>query len=241
MGSTSRLRRANSLGLIGPNGAGKTSLLRLLALLARPDAGSITFDQVPAQAIPIRERARSLAFLAQGDDVHWPIKVERLVALGRLPHRGSGGETEADRVAIDRALAAAGIADLRDRTVDTLSGGERARALIARALAVEAPILLADEPTAALDPYHQLQIMELLRSTARAGAGVAVVLHDLSLASRFCDRLVLLAEGRTLADGAPADVLTDAHLATAYGIEVLRGRRDGEDYLLPWRKLEERH
>ncbi|KGM30734.1 ATP-binding cassette domain-containing protein, partial [Inquilinus limosus] len=128
-------------------------------------------------------------------------------------------------------------AHLRLRTVGTLSAGERMRVLFARALAVEAPMLFADEPVAALDPFHQLQIMELLQARARAGAGVLVVLHDLALAGRFCDRLVLLQDGRVLADGAPDDVLTDDHLRRAYAVEVQRGQRDGVGYVLPWSRI----
>ena len=109
------------------------------------------------------------------------------------------------------------------------------RILLARALAVDAPMLLADEPIAALDPLHQLQVMELLRATARAGRGVIVVLHDLALAARFCDRLILLAQGGIQVEGVPARVLTDAHLTRAYGVEVVRGERDGIPYLLPWK------
>ena len=119
-----------------------------------------------------------------------------------------------------------------------VSGGERMRILLARSLAVDADILLADEPIAALDPLHQLQVMELLRATARKGRGVAVVLHDLALAARFCDRLILLADGGILVEGSPAQVLTDAHLARAYGVEVIRGERDGVPYLLPWKPCE---
>jgi iron complex transport system ATP-binding protein len=122
----------------------------------------------------------------------------------------------------------------RSRTMSEVSGGERLRILLARALAVEADILLADEPIAALDPLHQLQVMELLRMTARQGRGVVVVLHDLALAARFCDRLVLLAGGGVLAEGPPSMVLCDKHIATAYGVEVVRGERDGVPFVLPW-------
>ena len=124
--------------------------------------------------------------------------------------------------------------ELRDRPIGTLSGGERARALLARALAVEADMLLADEPVAALDPLHQLRAMALLRAAARKGAGVVAVLHDLTLATRFCDRLIVLAEGRVVADGPPA-ALTDAVLAEAYGVVAVRGERDGEPFVVPWR------
>jgi iron complex transport system ATP-binding protein len=164
------------------------------------------------------------------------MRVETLVALGRLPHRRPfQGHDAADRHAIERAMTAADVAYLRTRTMGQISGGERLRVLLARALAVDARVLLADEPIAALDPLHQLQVMELLRMIASEGRGVIVVLHDLALATRFCDRLILLARGGILVEGAPAHVLTDAHVAEAYGVEVVRGERDGVPFLLPWK------
>jgi iron complex transport system ATP-binding protein len=163
------------------------------------------------------------------------MRVEALVALGRLPHRRPlRGLDIADRQAIERAMLAADVASFKDRTMAEVSGGERMRILLARALAVEADLLLADEPIAALDPLHRLQVMAMLRQTARGARAVVVVIHDLSLAVRFCDRLVLLAGGRVLAQGAPDAVLTDSHVARAYGIDVIRGERDGVPFLLPW-------
>src|SRR5262249_12586169 len=162
-------------------------------------------------------------------------RVEPLVARARLPHRRPfRGHDAADRDAIERAMAAADVVEFRGRTLSEVSGGERMRILLARALAVEAAMLLADEPIAALDPLHQLQVMALLRTTAHEGRGVIVVLHDLALASRFCDRLVLLAHGGVLVEGPPRAVLTDAHVADAYGVEVARGERNGVSFLLPW-------
>ena len=222
-------------GLIGPNGAGKSTLLRVLAGLLAPEAGTVRYDGRPLREIGRGALARQVAFLAQGGEVNWPMQAREIVALGRLPHRGlAAGDAGADAAAVDRALAAAGIAHLADRTASTLSGGERMRVLLARALAVEAAILLADEPTAALDPLHQLRVMQLLRDAARGGTGVVVVLHDLALAARFCDRLVLMRDGRIVEDGVPSDVLTDAHIRTAYGVTVLRGEHEGVPYLLPW-------
>lgn len=208
------------IGLIGPNGVGKTTLVRALADLI-PFYGDITFDGEALKDMAPRTRARKLAYLAQGAESHWPLAVERLVALGRLPHlepfRAPGADDEA---AIDRAMKLADVEAFRTRDVLTLSGGERARVLLARALAVEAPLLLADEPVAALDPYHQIGVMNGLVSYARAGRMVIAVLHDLSLAARYCDELVLLNDGKVHAHGTPAEVLTPQALREVYRVEA---------------------
>jgi iron complex transport system ATP-binding protein len=227
------------VGLVGPNGSGKTTLLRILANLREAEAGEVRYSGRTATEIGRRALARQIAYLVQGGSVHWPMRVESVVALGRLPHRRAfHGIDASDREAIEAAMMAADVASLRDRTMAQLSGGERMRVLLARALAVDAATLLADEPIAALDPLHQLHAMELLRATARKGRGVMVVLHDLALATRFCDRLILLAGGGILDEGPPAHVLTDANLVRAYGVEVVRGERDGVPFLLPWKPSE---
>lgn len=230
-------RPGEMVGLIGPNGAGKSTLLSVLATLRAPDAGSVTFDGLTAGAIGARPLSRRLAYLAQSGRIDWPLSVERVVALGRLPHAGRTTGHD-DEQAIRRAMEAADIAHFAGRPVDTLSGGERTRVLLARALAVEAELLLADEPIAALDPFHQLHVMQLLARTARSGTGVVVVLHDLTLASRFCDRLVLLHEGRMLADGAPAEVLSEARIAEAYRVSAVIGDHAGARYVVPWRHVD---
>jgi iron complex transport system ATP-binding protein len=222
------------VGLIGPNGSGKTTLLRVLAKLRQPDAGAVKLDNQTLDEIGERQLAKQIAYLAQGGDVHWPMRVDAVVALGRLPHRQPfRGHDGADRTAIEQALISADVERLRHRTMAHLSGGERMRALLARALAVQAHLLLADEPVAALDPLHQLKVMELLQSTARKGTGVIVVLHDLSLAARFCDRLILIARGGIVAQGEPSDVLTREHLARAYDVDVICGESAGIPYFLP--------
>lgn len=225
------------VGLIGPNGSGKTTLLRALANLRPSQAGEVRYDGLTAAQLGACELARRIAYLAQGGVVHWAMRVESVVALGRLPHRRPfRGPSVADHAAVENALAMTDVAPLRRRTMGQVSGGERMRILLARALAVESETLLADEPTAALDPLHQIEAMELLRRIARQGRSVVVVLHDLSLAARFCDRLILLAHGGVLAQGSVGEVLTDGHLADAYQIEAVRGECDGEPFVLPWKR-----
>jgi iron complex transport system ATP-binding protein len=232
------LRPGELVGLIGANGAGKTTLLRILADLLPPAAGTVLYDGTTARTLGRRALAQRLAFLAQGGNVQWQMRADAVVALGRLPHRRPFADlTEADRAAISNAFAATDASAFRQRSLDSLSGGERMRVLLARALAVEAEMVLADEPLVGLDPRHQLEAMALFKRIAASGTGVVVVLHDLALAGRFCDRLVLLDQGRILADGPPAAVLDDDNLARAFGITVARGSRGGEDFVLPWQAL----
>ncbi len=219
-------RRREVLGLIGPNGAGKSSLLRVLAGLRRPDAGSVVLDGEPLAMMSSRRRATQIAFMPQNGGEPPPMAVHDLVSLGRLPFGGDA----ADQDAIIRAMEETGTISLRERPASALSGGELARVLLARALAVEAPYLLADEPIAALDPAHALSVMALFRSLARKGTSVTVVLHDLTLAARFCDRVALLQEGRLAGCGRPEDVMTDAAMRDVYKVDVRR--LDGA--VVPW-------
>ncbi|HTG38763.1 ABC transporter ATP-binding protein [Sphingomonas sp.] len=220
---STRLDAGALVGVLGPNGAGKSTLVRALLGLI-PHEGSVMLDGAPLSSLSRAAIARQVAYLPQGQTLHWPISVERLVALGRLPHLAPlSRPDDADRAAIERAMARADIAHLAHRTATELSGGERARALLARALAVEAPALIADEPLASLDPAHQIHGMELLRAEADGGGLVAAVLHDLTLAARFCDRVLVMADGALVADGDPRDVLTPELLAEVYGITAYRG------------------
>jgi iron complex transport system ATP-binding protein len=222
------------VGVIGPNGAGKSTLARAMLGLSPAAGGVVRIDGRPVAALPAAERARTLAYLPQGQILEWPLDVERLVALGRLPRLGPMSRIgAADRAAIERAMARADVLALRDRTATTLSGGERARALLARALAVEAAVLVADEPLAALDPGHQLQVMTLLQTLARDGMTVVAVLHDLAMAQRFCDRLLLLDAGRVVADGTAEQVLTEARLAEVYGVRCWAGMVAGRRMVVP--------
>jgi iron complex transport system ATP-binding protein len=203
--------------IIGPNGAGKSSLLACLAGLQRVAAGQVTLDDAPVLELNPHQRARRIGFLPQVAEVNWDIDVETLVALGRLPHQS---EPATDAAAIAAAMAATDCAGLAGRVVSSLSGGERARVLLARVLAGQPDYLLADEPLANLDPGHQLDTIACLRAAADAGTGVAIVLHDLAFAAQIADQLVLLHNGEVAANGTATQVLTRANVANVYGIDV---------------------
>jgi iron complex transport system ATP-binding protein len=227
------------IGVIGPNGAGKSTLLRAMVGLLQPESGAVTIDGVPLEQVGRRDLARRIAYLPQGQTVHWPISVERLVSLGRLPHLAPMSRIgAADEAAIAEAMERADVAQFRGRVATELSGGERARVMLARALAVGAAGLIVDEPLAALDPGHQIDVMELLRREAEAGLLVIVVLHDLTIAARYCDRLVLLDQGKMVEDGAPMAVLTPERLRSVYGITA-RIEQDADGALVvPRRRVE---
>ncbi|MDF0542007.1 ABC transporter ATP-binding protein [Sphingobium sp. H39-3-25] len=209
-------------GIVGPNGAGKSTLMRAMLGLLPLAGGEIAIDGTAVSRLSRRQIARQTAYLPQGQTLHWPLSVERLVSLGRLPHMAPMQRlAPADHGAIEDAMARADVLGLRDRIATELSGGERARVMLARALAVGAPALLVDEPLAALDLGHQIEVMTLLRREAEAGALVVAVLHDLGMAARHCDRLLLIDGGRLVADGAPMEVLTVDRLRSVYGVEAL--------------------
>lgn len=220
--------------LLGPNGAGKSSLLACLAGLHAPEAGRATLGGAEVRAMAAPARARRIGFLPQAADVHWNIDVATLVGLGRLPWRGRWGETAADRAAVAAALAATGMTAFARRGVEHLSGGERARALLARVLAGQPEWLLADEPLASLDPAHQLEVGAQLRAVAAGGSGVVLVVHDLNLAARLADDVVLLRDGRVIATGMADDVLTAALVGETYGLGVETGvTATGQRYIVP--------
>jgi len=230
------------VGLIGPNGAGKSSLLRLLAGLQLADSGQVLLrdaeqEQLLDQYSPAA-RARLLAYLAQQETPAWPLQLEHLVGLGRAPwHTPMSGKSAQDRAAIARALELTELTHLRQRNVTTLSGGELQRALLARVFAGEPQIILADEPIAALDPYHQLHMMELLAEHAQKGGAVMAALHDLSLAARFCSRLILLHKGEIIADGEPVAVLTNENLEQVYGISAYVDCREEGVVIIPRKRV----
>jgi iron complex transport system ATP-binding protein len=217
---TFALAAGELVALCGPNGAGKSTLLRLLLGLQRPRAGHVALGGTPVGELSRREIARRATLLPQDSPSDLPLTVREVVALGRLPHLGRfQPEREEDARAVARALEATDTEALAARPVAELSGGERHRVHLARALAQGAEVLLLDEPVAGLDLVHQLQTMERLRATANEGRGVLVALHELSLAAR-CDRVLLLAGGGLRADAAPAEVLTPAILADVFGVRA---------------------
>lgn len=196
------------VGLIGPNGAGKTTLMRAALGLIPATGRSDLSDLSPAR------RARRAAWLPQARDIAWPISVEALVRLGRR----ADPDRRADATAVAEAMAALDVTHLAQRRATELSGGELARALIARLLAQRTPLILADEPVAGLDPAHQFAVMALFAGLARQGRTVIASIHDLTLAARYCQRLVLMDGGRIVADGSPAEVLTPTRLTAAFGV-----------------------
>jgi iron complex transport system ATP-binding protein len=207
--------------IIGPNGAGKSSLLKVLAGLLMPSSGTLTFNGAPQSKVTASERALEITFLPQHRAIHWPMSVRAIVGLGRLPHQATGRTTAArDESAIDAAMDAMDVTAFADRAVLALSGGEQARVLMARALAQEPKLLLADEPTSGLDLSHQFALGAVLRTRAAAGTACLVALHDLSLAARVADRIVIMAAGQIVADGTPATVLTPARILSVYGVHM---------------------
>jgi len=228
------LQRGRVTAVIGANGAGKTSLLRALAGLVAPAAGKVLIDDTPLAILSLAERARRIGYLPQNGQPAWAMTVRELVELGRLPHRSRfAALSPADHAAVDQALANADIAHLAARTVDTLSGGERARAKFARVLAGETDWIFADEPLASLDPPHQRDVLRLLRDAADKGKGVVVVLHQLSAAARVADDVLVLRDGKCLAFGPREEVLTPATLEAAFGMEMDVIAHEGRKLIVP--------
>ncbi|SHK91300.1 iron complex transport system ATP-binding protein [Bradyrhizobium lablabi] len=226
------------VALVGPNGAGKTTLLRALAGLV-PAAGAIHVGGEALASLRLSQRALRFAYLPQGHLVHWPLPARDIVALGRYPHGATDPArlTPDDAEAVMRAMRATDVVELRDRRVTELSGGERSRVALARVFAVEAPVILADEPTSSLDPRHQIDVMKTLRAAADRGTLVIVVTHDLGLAARFADTILVLSDGRLVSQGAPAQALCEQVMAEVFRISAFRAEYQREAVIVPWAEI----
>jgi iron complex transport system ATP-binding protein len=211
------LRPGELLGVIGPNGAGKSSLLRALAGLVPPQHGEVRLLDDPLHTLSATARAQRLAYLEQQPNACWPLPVRDIVGLGLLNH---GLDTTSITALVENALQTSGCAELAERQFDTLSAGERMQVHLARLFAADTPVILADEPTAALDLWHQHHLMETLRTQCERGKGMVVVLHDLALAARYCSRLLLFSQGKLEQDGAPDKVLTPVLLERCYRVRA---------------------
>lgn len=206
------------IGLIGPNGTGKSTLLKAILGLV-PSSGTI--ELFGNQNLSPRERAQKVCYMPQDREIAWPLSVRRLVSLGRTPFLSSTcGLSESDETLVNEAMRQVDIEHLAQRNVLELSGGERARVLIARALAQNAPLLIADEPAAGLDPAHQIALMEMIVARTHCQGLAIVTVHDMGLAARWCTRLLVLHNGQLVADGPPSDVLVPDMFARVYGIDV---------------------
>jgi iron complex transport system ATP-binding protein len=224
--ATLRLRSGEIVALIGPNGAGKTSLLRAALGLIRA-TGTATLDGRDVAALTPIERARAIAYLPQHRPLAWNLSVRAVCALGRFAYGAPPARlSPADSEAVDAALAACDLTALTDRAAPSLSGGELARLHLARALAASTPLLIADEPIAALDPRHQLRVLDILKAYRDRGGGALVVLHDLNFAARIADRLVWMRDGHIVADGPTEETLTSARLAEIYNVRATVSGRD---------------
>jgi len=214
--------RGQFVGIVGRNGCGKSTLVRALSRVLPPIGGQALLDGVDVYRISARELARRLAVVSQDNAVAFEFPVREVVLMGRSPHLSRFAvEGPRDHAIAREAMALTHTLVFADRPITSLSGGERQRCMIARALAQQPDILLLDEPTAHLDINHQIEILDLAkRLTAERGLATLVVLHDLNLASQYCDHLVLIADSRVLAAGPPGDVVTEVHIRTAYGTDV---------------------
>ena len=223
------------VALVGPNGAGKTTLLRALAGLV-PSTGTIEIGGNRLSSLSLRERAKRFGYLPQGHLVHWPLPAKDVVALGRYPHGATDPArlSPHDEQAVRRAMQATSVVEFADRPVTELSGGERSRVALARVLAVEAPVVLADEPTASLDPRYQIDVMINLRAAADNGVLVVVVTHDLGLASRFAETVLVMSDGRLVAQGTPEQALSEQVMADVFRVSAYRADYRNEAVILPW-------
>jgi len=243
-GVSAQFQAGQVTGILGPNGAGKTTLLRLAAGLLTPKSGHVAFDDPSADFTRPATRARHIGYLPQHNGAAWPVRVCDLVALGGLANETWADGALASACHNQTVLGALDMCDaahLSERAITSLSGGEQARVFLARLLATEADILLLDEPVKMLDPAHQLKTMDLLARLAEAGRTVVVVMHDLNLALRYCDNVVLVRDGMVDAQGVPQDVFTPDTLHRIFGLDVSLVAHQGHRLIHPLRASEVGH
>jgi iron complex transport system ATP-binding protein len=224
------------VGLVGPNGSGKSTLLQLINRSLVPSQGQVLLDGAPIDQINRRELARMLSVVSQQETCAFDFTVAEVVQLGRLPYLGPfGKETANDITLVQQAMQDADVAHLAQRPIFELSGGEFQRVALARTLAQDTPLVLLDEPTSNLDVNYQIQVLQLLKRLTAAGRAVLISLHDLNLASQFCDRLIMLYNGRIYAEGTPDAVLTPQNIQTVYGIQATVAPHPvtGQPYVYP--------
>jgi iron complex transport system ATP-binding protein len=229
----------NFVGIIGPNGAGKTTLMKIMAGLLDEYTGSVSVNTKCLSKWDRTDLARERGYLPQNRNIYWSLTVEKVIQLGQLQYANQWNtDLDTSPTSVSDIIKDTGLEHLQFRKVDTLSGGELAQVLLARLLVGDPRIVLADEPVSGLDPSHCLQVMERLQALAVDGALVICVTHDLVLASRFCDRLILLDNGKVLADGDPDKVLSEKNLYAAYGVKAIDIICDGETAIVPWSRTE---
>jgi iron complex transport system ATP-binding protein len=219
---TASAERGQFVGLVGPNGAGKTTLLRAITGALTPDAGRVRIDGQVVADLDSKAASRLVASVPQDTSLSFDFDVRETVAMGRTPYVSRfGRRTQEDKEIVESAMARTDVTQFADRSITEISGGERQRVLLARALAQDTPLLLLDEPTASLDISHQIRTLELVRDLVEGGRTVVAAIHDLNLAAHYCDDLWLLGDGELLATGDPASVLTEDRLSTAFDADAL--------------------
>lgn len=217
------VKRGEFLGIIGPNGSGKSTLLRLMSRVLPPKLGTITLEEKDARRMNLKEFCRKVAFVPQDTLINFSFTVEEIVLMGRIPHlKRMQFETKKDFSIVEYALSLTDTLYIKERDIDELSAGERQRVIIAKALAQEPALLFLDEPTSHLDIGHQVQILDLLKKlNKKQNLTVVMVMHDLNLASEYCNRIMLLNEGKVFKDGTPEEVLTYQNIESVYKTVVV--------------------
>ncbi|WP_052323027.1 ABC transporter ATP-binding protein [Candidatus Endolissoclinum faulkneri] len=223
------------VGLLGPNGSGKSTLLKILACISEPSEGEVILNGKPIIGLDRKSIAQMIGYLPQGANSEWPISAREVVMLGRIPFLSSLSKiSAADHIAVNKAMLATDTAHLTKRAVTTLSCGERMRVMLARALTGDQSLLLLDEPVTGLDPRHQLEAMILLNQLAMTGRSSLVVLHDITLAARFCRRIYVLHQGMIVSEGPPSEALDIGIMASVFGIEARFIEEDKDVLIIPW-------